>query len=130
MVVEHGHVTVVDQRKALEIQLRGDQRPTAIEFTDAIAVGNSYVLIVGCRSIYTQDMDSCAGIPWRVGRYQKDRNAFVALGWIRVGPCRQPDVLAERGATGPDFLPIDDPIIAIAHCSGTQIGQIAACARL
>ena len=89
-------------------------------------VAEEHLVEIGVHRHVDQWPDLNAG---RIHPEQQKADSLV-FGRIRLGPYQTEYPIGQMSGTGPNFLAIDDPIIAIEHAARAQAGQIAASTRL
>ena len=125
-----GLAGVGGQADALVVELGGDHLPPPVLLADQVGDRHPHVVVVGRgRPVLPDRHDRRPREPGGVGRHQDHGDAPVLLG-LGVGPAGQPHPVGVVGPAGEDLVPVDDVLVAIAHRSGLQGGEVGARAGL
>ncbi len=114
---------------SLEIHSGHEHVPALILFADDVFPGNAEIIekhfVVRVPAIHSQYWPNLNTRPANNGG--QEIGDSLVLGSLGVGSCQQDHVAASVSPGSPEFLPVDDPIVAIEHPgSGSDRSQIGA----
>ena len=95
--------------------------PASVDFTDDVRMWNTYVSEEGFIEVLNAgDLGNGADINARTLHVQ-DEVGDTSMFWkINIGTSEQNRVIGKLTKAGPNFLTVDDPVVAVAHGASAE----------
>ena len=95
--------------------------PTSVDFTDDVRVWNTYIGEEGfIEVLHAGDLGDGADInAWTL--HVQDEVGDTCMFWqINIGASEQNCVIGKLAKAGPNFLTVDNPVVAVAHGASAE----------